>query len=94
MANALATSVLVILFCVLPLVADDGICQSMVVSQGYVFVKTIKGFRWAALARNLTGRLRIPVGRSGKKPDRPPVLLQHGLLVDAITWLLNPPASL
>ncbi|GMP66689.1 hypothetical protein CsSME_00026948 [Camellia sinensis var. sinensis] len=40
-----------------------------------------RGFRWAALARNLTGRLRIPVGRSGKKPDRPPVLLQHGLLV-------------
>ncbi|CAL5403399.1 unnamed protein product [Camellia sinensis] len=84
MANALATSVLVILFCVLPLVADDGICQSMVVSQGYVFVTTKDGY--------ILGMQRIPVGRSGKKPDRPPVLLQHGLL-DAITWLLNPPGE-
>ncbi|XP_047313424.1 triacylglycerol lipase 2-like isoform X2 [Impatiens glandulifera] len=34
---------------------------------------------------------RIPMGRLGKTDgDRPPVLLQHGLLMDGITWLLNP----
>ncbi|TYH10969.1 hypothetical protein ES288_A07G221200v1 [Gossypium darwinii] len=35
---------------------------------------------------------RIPVGRSGGTPgNRPPVLLQHGILMDGITWLLLPP---
>ncbi|XP_075670736.1 triacylglycerol lipase 2-like [Castanea sativa] len=35
---------------------------------------------------------RIPEGRSGKTPGkRPPVLLQHGLMMDGITWLLLPP---
>ncbi|KAL9681878.1 hypothetical protein QQ045_013667 [Rhodiola kirilowii] len=34
---------------------------------------------------------RIPASYSGTKSDKPPVLLQHGLLMDAITWLLNPP---
>ncbi|KAF5746120.1 hypothetical protein HS088_TW06G00285 [Tripterygium wilfordii] len=33
----------------------------------------------------------IPAGRSGKKADKPPVLLQHGLLMDACTWVLNSP---
>ncbi|KAL7216358.1 hypothetical protein ACSBR1_028328 [Camellia fascicularis] len=69
------------------LVADDGICKSMVESQGYVCehhkVTTKDGY--------ILGMQRIPVGRSGKKPDKPPVLLQHGLLVDSITWLLNSP---
>ncbi|KAI8008900.1 Triacylglycerol lipase 2 [Camellia lanceoleosa] len=69
------------------LVAGDGICKSMVESQGYVCehhkVTTKDGY--------ILGMQRIPVGRSGKKPDKPPVLLQHGLLVDSITWLLNSP---
>ncbi|KAJ8540111.1 hypothetical protein K7X08_026500 [Anisodus acutangulus] len=34
---------------------------------------------------------RIPKGISGKAANKPPVLLQHGLLMDGITWLLNPP---
>ena len=29
----------------------------------------------------ILGMQRIPVGRSGKKSDKPPVLLQHGLMV-------------
>ncbi|GAV62433.1 Abhydro_lipase domain-containing protein [Cephalotus follicularis] len=33
---------------------------------------------------------RIPVGRSGNKTGKPPVLLQHGVLVDGVVWLLNP----
>lgn len=34
----------------------------------------------------------IPQGRSGGSAEnRPPVLLQHGLLMDGITWLLSPP---
>uniref|UniRef100_M1DB78 Triacylglycerol lipase 2 n=1 Tax=Solanum tuberosum TaxID=4113 RepID=M1DB78_SOLTU len=33
---------------------------------------------------------RIPKGISGKAATNPPVLLQHGLLMDGITWLLNP----
>lgn len=34
---------------------------------------------------------RIPKGRSGKTADKPPFLLQHGLFMDGITWLLNSP---
>ncbi|KAL2505349.1 Triacylglycerol lipase 2 [Abeliophyllum distichum] len=37
---------------------------------------------------------RIPEGRgqgSASGPNRPPVLLQHGVLVDGMTWLVNPP---
>ncbi|KAK4417888.1 Triacylglycerol lipase 2 [Sesamum alatum] len=35
--------------------------------------------------------LRIPEGRAGGGgPNRPPVLLQHGVLVDGMTWLVNP----
>ncbi|KAL2523227.1 Triacylglycerol lipase 2 [Forsythia ovata] len=35
---------------------------------------------------------RIPEGRAGGGgPNRPPVLLQHGVLVDGVTWLLNSP---
>ncbi|XP_047940781.1 triacylglycerol lipase 2-like [Salvia hispanica] len=34
----------------------------------------------------------IPYGRSGKTAgERPTVLLQHGLLMDAVSWLLAPP---
>ncbi|XP_057461065.1 triacylglycerol lipase 2-like [Actinidia eriantha] len=107
MANTLIISVLLILLCLSvdgartkqystrgkngisqsPFVADDGICKSMVESQGYVCedhkVTTDDGY--------ILGMQRIPVGRSGKKSDKPPVLLQHGLMVDAVTWLLNSP---
>ncbi|CAL5406243.1 unnamed protein product [Camellia sinensis] len=34
---------------------------------------------------------RIPMGKSGIKSDKPPVLLQHGIMIDATSWLLNSP---
>ncbi|XP_073278379.1 triacylglycerol lipase 2 isoform X1 [Primulina huaijiensis] len=37
---------------------------------------------------------RIPEGRAGGRgggSDRPPVLLQHGVIVDGMSWLLNSP---
>ncbi|KAF9589491.1 hypothetical protein IFM89_024762 [Coptis chinensis] len=35
---------------------------------------------------------RIPLGRTDQTPgDRIPVLLQHGVLMDGVTWLLNSP---
>ncbi|KAK6238620.1 hypothetical protein QUC31_004089 [Theobroma cacao] len=74
--------------------SDDGICKSMVETQGYACeehtVTTQDGY--------ILSMQRIPVGRSGGAPgNRPPVLLQHGLLMvaksvmDGITWLLLPP---
>ncbi|KAL6287271.1 hypothetical protein ACE6H2_011661 [Prunus campanulata] len=65
-----------------------GICKSMVETQGYTCqehqVTTEDGY--------ILGLQRIPKGRSGNEiADRQPVLLQHGLLLDASSWLLNPP---
>ncbi|CAH9123218.1 unnamed protein product, partial [Cuscuta epithymum] len=34
---------------------------------------------------------RIPIGRSGGDGPRPPVLLQHGLLLDGRSWFYNKP---
>uniref|UniRef100_A0A2N9ETQ2 Partial AB-hydrolase lipase domain-containing protein n=1 Tax=Fagus sylvatica TaxID=28930 RepID=A0A2N9ETQ2_FAGSY len=69
-------------------VPNDGICTSMVETQGYVCeehkVITQDGY--------ILSMQRIPEGRSGKTPgNQPPILLQHGLLMDGITWLLLPP---
>ncbi|TKY47924.1 Triacylglycerol lipase 2 [Spatholobus suberectus] len=65
----------------------DGICQTMVETQGYTceehMVTTEDGY--------ILSLQRLPAGRSGKKVDKPPVLLQHGLFSDAITWLVNCP---
>ncbi|KAJ0111554.1 hypothetical protein Patl1_01927 [Pistacia atlantica] len=68
--------------------ATDGICASMVETQNYACeehtVTTEDGY--------ILSMQRIPSGRSGGTPgNKPPVLLQHGLLMDAITWLLLPP---
>lgn len=67
----------------------DGICKSMVETQGYVCeehkVITQDGY--------ILSMQRIPMGRSGRTATLSPVLLQHGLLMDGITWLLNPPAQ-
>nr|XP_043626030.1 triacylglycerol lipase 2-like [Erigeron canadensis] len=65
-----------------------GICQSMVQPRGYNCeehkVTTIDGY--------ILSLQRIPLGRAGgTKGSRVPVLLQHGLLMDGITWLLSPP---
>ncbi|PRQ47637.1 putative triacylglycerol lipase [Rosa chinensis] len=68
----------------------NGICKSLVETRGYIcqehHVTTEDGY--------ILGLLRIPYGRSGSKSitdQKPPVLLQHGLLTDAASWLLNPP---
>ncbi|XP_054799171.1 triacylglycerol lipase 2-like isoform X3 [Prosopis cineraria] len=67
----------------------DGICSSMVNTQGYAceehLVTTRDGY--------ILSMQRIPVGQSGgSQRNRPPVLLQHGLFMDGITWLLLPPS--
>ncbi|KAI4308409.1 hypothetical protein L6164_031488 [Bauhinia variegata] len=66
----------------------EGICSSMVEKQGYACeehsVTTLDGY--------ILSLQRIPVGQSrGPTGNRPPVLLQHGLFMDGITWLLLPP---
>ncbi|CAJ1958137.1 unnamed protein product [Sphenostylis stenocarpa] len=65
----------------------DGICKTMVETQGYTCeehqVTTEDGY--------ILSLQRMPVGRSGKKANKPPVLLQHGIFSDAITWLFNSP---
>ncbi|KAI9082302.1 hypothetical protein K1719_035725 [Acacia pycnantha] len=69
--------------------SDHGICSSMVKTQGYAceehLVTTRDGY--------ILSMQRIPVGQSGgSMRNRPPVLLQHGLFMDGITWLLLPPS--
>ncbi|KAG2394325.1 Triacylglycerol lipase [Vigna angularis] len=53
----------------------DGICETA--------VETDDGY--------ILSLQRLPAGRSGHKADKPPVLLQHGLFCDALSWLINPP---
>ncbi|XP_050231371.1 triacylglycerol lipase 2-like [Mercurialis annua] len=67
-----------------------GICASSVTIHGYkcqeIQVTTKDGY--------ILSLQRIPEGRvggGGGGAKRPPVLLQHGVLVDGVTWLLNPP---
>ncbi|KAK7276493.1 hypothetical protein RIF29_17633 [Crotalaria pallida] len=61
--------------------STDGICSSMVKTQGYTceehLVTTKDGY--------ILNMPRIPVGRSrGPPSNRPPVLLQHGLFMVTI----------
>ncbi|URE17087.1 Triacylglycerol lipase [Musa troglodytarum] len=68
--------------------ADDGVCTAVVSPQGYECqeyeVKTQDGY--------ILTMHRIPQGRGGGRAGkRQPVLLQHGVLMDGLTWLLNPP---
>ncbi|RDY10396.1 Protein disulfide isomerase-like 2-3, partial [Mucuna pruriens] len=62
---------------------NQGICSSMVKTQGYTceehLVTTQDGY--------ILNLPRIVVGES----RGPPVLLQHGLFMDGVTWLLLPP---
>ncbi|XP_068345578.1 triacylglycerol lipase 2-like [Pyrus communis] len=69
--------------------ADGGICKSMVETQGY----TCQEHKVTTRDGYILGLHRIPKGRSANKtPNKQlPVLLQHGLLMDASAWLLNPP---
>lgn len=69
------------------LVTNNGICKTMVETQGYTCeehkVTTEDGY--------ILSLQRIPAGRSGKKADKPPVLIQHGIFCDARIWLFNSP---
>ncbi|CAA2954026.1 triacylglycerol lipase 2-like [Olea europaea subsp. europaea] len=67
-----------------------GLCASAVIIHGYKCqefdVKTDDGY--------ILSLQRIPEGRTGGGGgglNKPPVLLQHGVLVDGMTWLLNSP---
>ncbi|KAH9792024.1 triacylglycerol lipase 2 [Citrus sinensis] len=68
---------------------EIGICASSVIIHGYkcqeIDVTTKDGY--------ILNLQRIPEGRAagGGQIKRPPVLIQHGVLVDGLTWLLNPP---
>ncbi|CAI0439939.1 unnamed protein product [Linum tenue] len=69
---------------------DGGICDLLVTNQGYICeehtVTTSDGY--------ILSLQRIPVGISGgiTPGKRTPVLLQHGVLMDGMTWLLLPPS--
>ncbi|CAN4076107.1 unnamed protein product [Withania somnifera] len=65
-----------------------GMCASTIAIHGYKCqefeVKTDDGY--------ILSVQRITEGRvGGDRQNRPPVLLQHGVLVDGATWLLNQP---
>ncbi|RDX61607.1 Triacylglycerol lipase 2, partial [Mucuna pruriens] len=65
----------------------DGICKTVAEPQGYKCeehkVTTEDGY--------ILSLQRLPARGSGVKADKPPVLLQHGLFLDAISWLFNSP---
>ncbi|PNT04968.3 hypothetical protein POPTR_014G159900v4 [Populus trichocarpa] len=67
--------------------ANDGTCKSVVEPQGYACqehtVTTKDGY--------ILSLQRMPSGLSGQAADKPPVLLQHGLMMDGVTWLMNLP---
>ncbi|WCJ27482.1 Myzus persicae-induced lipase 1 [Euphorbia peplus] len=72
---------------------EAGICATSVTLHGYICheiqVQTKDGY--------ILSMQRIPQGRNNNNNNnnnvgvtRPPVLIQHGVLVDGMTWLLNP----
>ncbi|KAL5581772.1 hypothetical protein UlMin_014214 [Ulmus minor] len=97
MANTTITTLLLALLCVSvvesarnkfnPSNVETSICKSLVEPQGY----TCQEHKVTTKDGHILGLQRIPVGRSGKPADKPPVLLQHGLFMDAATWLFNSP---
>ncbi|KAI4305728.1 hypothetical protein L6164_029076 [Bauhinia variegata] len=65
----------------------DGICKTLVERQGYTCeehtVTTDDGY--------ILSLQRMPAAQSGMKANKSPVLLQHGIISDAISWLFNHP---
>ncbi|TKY49409.1 Triacylglycerol lipase 2 [Spatholobus suberectus] len=73
-----------------PVINDiDGICKTMVETQGYTCeehkVTTEDGY--------ILSLQRMPVGQSGEKADKPPVLLQHGIFSAYWDWSWDELAS-
>ncbi|XP_051114490.1 triacylglycerol lipase 2-like [Andrographis paniculata] len=66
-----------------------GICSAAVEPHGY----KCQEFQVTTEDGYILKMIRIPEGRTagGGGGNRPPVLLQHGVLVDGVTWLLNSP---
>ncbi|KAG6515602.1 hypothetical protein ZIOFF_026031 [Zingiber officinale] len=68
---------------------NDSLCELAVIPQGYKCqeykVQTEDGY--------ILGLQRIPQGRDSDRESkkRQPVLLQHGILVDGMSWALNSP---
>ncbi|KAL4185024.1 hypothetical protein AMTRI_Chr10g3940 [Amborella trichopoda] len=67
---------------------SGGVCQKFVRPKGYPCqehtVITNDGF--------ILGLQRIPAGRtSTSNQTRQPVLVQHGMVVDGVSWLISPP---
>ncbi|KAK7292388.1 hypothetical protein RIF29_08166 [Crotalaria pallida] len=66
-------------------VTNDSICKTFVEPHGYKCeehqVITEDGY--------ILSLQRIPAGRSVKAASKPPVLLQHGVFIDAIVWVFN-----
>ncbi|XP_030530939.1 triacylglycerol lipase 2 [Rhodamnia argentea] len=72
--------------------AAAGICASSVTIHGY----KCQEFDVITQDGYILNVQRIPEGRAGGSggggsTDKQPVLIQHGVLVDGMTWLLNPP---
>lgn len=68
--------------------SPDSLCKSLVETKGYV----CEEYKETTKDGYILGVQRIPVGRTNKTTaNRPPILLQHGILLDAATWLLNSP---
>ncbi|KAI4384946.1 hypothetical protein MLD38_003029 [Melastoma candidum] len=69
--------------------SNYSLCANMVTPWGYVCeehkVTTADGY--------ILGLQRIPATHSGQQASKPPVLLQHGLIMDSVTWVYNQPSE-
>ncbi|KAK4492824.1 hypothetical protein RD792_000149 [Penstemon davidsonii] len=69
---------------------EDGICKLMVETQGY----TCEEHKVTTKDGYILSMQRIPTGRAGggeRNEAKTPVVLQHGIMSDASTWLSNSP---
>ncbi|XP_042500115.1 triacylglycerol lipase 2-like [Macadamia integrifolia] len=70
--------------------AWEGLCKVSIISHGY----KCQDFHVTGLDGYIMGLERIPEGCSSSGDDakkKPPVLLQHGVLVDGMTWMIGSP---
>ncbi|EPS74611.1 hypothetical protein M569_00142, partial [Genlisea aurea] len=69
--------------------SSETVCELLVKKQGY----TCEEHEAVTEDGYILSLSRIPTGRGGAGGAKPPVLLQHGLMADASTWLLNSPVE-